>query len=450
MKGIFPGPLRRDLVDSIDALLPGEGRILLFGGGESGLLAGRLAGRSPGRRIACCVPGEGRRAGAVSPSPGVEWIAFPPDPPPAGEEWAAAVICGCLPRLHSGLQEELIGCCARVLGPDALLVMEAVDRLPLWQWLFRSLAGRTAGGGPGWFFFRSRREWEDLLRLHGFGLETLAAHREPLPPHLLLVAKQELGRRPAEPLHVYFDRTEDSHWWFVGRRKIVFELARRLRLPPAALILDIGCGTGATLKRLEILGGATGVDISPEAVRCSRKRGCRDVRLMEGDRLPFPDSSFDLVIALDVIEHIDDDLGALIEYRRVLKPGGRILLTVPAYRWLWSHHDDLNRHRRRYRIRPLRRLLQEAGFVARRSAYFCTLLFLPVALVRLLSRALERILGFRREGFEFTIPPDFVNRLLGLVFSAERLWLRRWRFPFGSSILAVGEKAEGDTHPAKM
>ncbi len=446
MKGIFPGSLSRDLLERIDAHLPGEGRILVIGGEGAVLPASRLAERSPGRKIVCCFPEPSAPAGMDCPSAVIDRIAFPPEPPPAGAKWDAAVICGSLPRMDYGLQEVLISCCARVLKADAPLVMEVVDRQPLWQWLSRALAGQAHFGPPERLCFRSRREWEELLRRHGFGMDTVSAHLEPLPPHLLLVAKLDLGRHPEETIHTYFDRTEDSHWWFIGRRRIVLGFCRRLLPLPPVLILDIGCGTGATLKRLESLGNATGVDISAEAVRCSRKRGCRDVRLMEEeDRLPFPDSSFDLLVALDVIEHIDDDLGALTEYRRVLKPGGRLLLTVPAYRWLWSHHDDLNRHRRRYRIGPVRRLLGEAGFAVRRSTYFCSLLFLPVALVRLISRGLEKLLGFRREGFEFTIPPDFVNRLLGLVFSSEALWLRRAKFPFGSSILAVGEKPGEDT-----
>lgn len=243
-------------------------------------------------------------------------------------------------------------------------------------------------------------------------------------------------------LYSIFDRSEESHWWFLGRRRIVLSLVESLfRRGGRMAILDIGSGAGGTLRELETYGPAVGVDISPRAVDCCRRRGCRRlVRVGEGS-LPFAAASFDLLIALDVIEHIGDDRAALKDYRRLLRPGGRLLLTVPAYRWLWSWHDQVNHHRRRYTRRSLGKVLAEAGLVEERLTYYCFLLFLPVALVRVLEKTLARLIGYRREELAFRIPPLPVNRLLTRLFAAERHWLRRRGFPFGSSLLALARRA---------
>lgn len=239
-------------------------------------------------------------------------------------------------------------------------------------------------------------------------------------------------------LYSLFDRNEERHWWFLGRRKIILSLVKCFyRFRGDMVILDIGSGAGGTLRELERYGSAVGVDISPRAVDYCRHRGCRRlVRVGERD-LPFAPGVFDLIVALDVIEHIDDDRAALSDYRRLLKPGGRLLLTAPAYRWLWSWHDQVNHHRRRYTRRGLEKVLAEAGLVPQRISYYCFILFLPVALVRILEKSLARLVGYRRENLAFRVPPGPINGLLTNLFAAERHWLRRWGFPFGSSLLVL-------------
>lgn len=241
----------------------------------------------------------------------------------------------------------------------------------------------------------------------------------------------------AETLYSVFDATEDSHWWFVARRRIVCSLLTPLLPPSRPRILDVGCGMGSTLKALEDLGEAVGADISEEALAACRRRGCRDVRLIGEQGLPFAEGEFDAVLSLDVLEHIEDDRGALAEYLRVTKPGGILLLTVPAYRWLWSAHDDINHHRRRYLRRPLADLLLGAGWKIERLSYFCSYLFPLVASVRIMTRTLSRVFRFRERGMEFKIPGAAVNRACAAIFAAEAAWLRRRDFPFGSSLLAV-------------
>jgi SAM-dependent methyltransferase len=240
-----------------------------------------------------------------------------------------------------------------------------------------------------------------------------------------------------ETLYSLFDATEDTHWWFVARRAIVLALLRPLLPPGSPRILDIGCGTGSTLKELEGIGDAVGADISEEAIACCRRRGCRDIRLVQENGLPFAAGEFDAVLSLDVLEHIDDHRAALAEYRRVTKPGGVLLLTVPAYRWLWSVHDDINRHRRRYRRRPLADLLGSVDWKIERLTHFCTYLFPLTAVIRISLKAAARSLHRPEKGVELKIPGQIINRACQSIFAAEAAWLKRWNLPFGSSLMAV-------------
>jgi SAM-dependent methyltransferase len=234
----------------------------------------------------------------------------------------------------------------------------------------------------------------------------------------------------------YFE-LEGRHWWFLGRRKLFLRLLERQfpvdRRPIE--ILDFGCGTGAFLEHLERFGTVRAVDADPSAVAFCHTRGRAEVQLVPpGDRLPFPDDSFDLVTTLDVIEHIDDDVGALAELRRVLRPGGRLLVAVPAFMFLWGKQDEVSHHRRRYTARTLRRALADAGFEVDRTSYFNTVLFIPIAAVRL-GRRLVRRPGSAQSDFD--LGPAALNRALGAVFGAEAGLVARRDLPFGVSLLAV-------------
>jgi len=241
-----------------------------------------------------------------------------------------------------------------------------------------------------------------------------------------------------ETLYSVFDASEDTHWWFLARRRIVLTMAESfLPVGGRPRILDVGCGTGSTLKELEKLGPAVGADISPDAIAYCRHRGCRDVRLVKESELPFAEGEFDFVLSLDVLEHIEDDEKAVREYRRVLKEGGMLLITVPAYRWLWSTHDDINRHKRRYTRRSFKNLLNGAGCPPRRLTYFCTYLFLPVAVVRFALKGLSEYFHWQKKGLDFKIPGRAVNRVCEAVFASEARWLVKRDFPFGSSLMAV-------------
>ena len=230
-------------------------------------------------------------------------------------------------------------------------------------------------------------------------------------------------------------RVEQSHWWYTGRRKIladfVEEICRHVtdRRPR---ILDVGCGTGANLLMLSKYGEAEGVDVSEDALAFCRERGLDKVRLGAGEELPYEDGTFDLVTAFDVVEHMDDDLAGLREMRRVLRPGGRALLFVPTFMFLWGLQDDVSNHRRRYRLPELRRVLEQAGFEIERATYANITFFLPILLVR----KLMRLTGIKTES-ENTITVSSLNGVLGRVFGAESWILKRMNLPFGVSGLCV-------------
>jgi SAM-dependent methyltransferase len=237
---------------------------------------------------------------------------------------------------------------------------------------------------------------------------------------------------------------EDVHWWFVGRRRILLQVLDRYLGKGSAegrRILDVGCGTGTMLSYLADYGKAQGVDIDEEAIGYCRERGLTDVRLGSAETLPFEDGSFDLVTALDVVEHLDDDLAALREFRRVLRPGGTLLVTVPAHPFLWGDQDEVNLHKRRYLAPQLRDRLAGAGFEVLRVTYINAFMFPPIAAVRMLRRLEHRLRPRTAAQSDFRYPaPRPVNFLLGWIFGIEAPIVRRVDIPFGVSILAVGRK----------
>jgi SAM-dependent methyltransferase len=179
---------------------------------------------------------------------------------------------------------------------------------------------------------------------------------------------------------------EERHWWFRGRRAVVEALLARAAIGSRPRILDAGCGTGGNLVAFGSLGPATGVDPSPHAVEACRARGLTNVRQASLESLPFEDGAFDLVLMTDVLEHIADDGAALRELRRVAAPGAALVLTVPAYQWLWSPHDVEMHHQRRYTRPGLVGRLRAAAWEPRLATYFNSLLLPPIAAVRAAQR----------------------------------------------------------------
>ena len=227
---------------------------------------------------------------------------------------------------------------------------------------------------------------------------------------------------------------EPDHWWFVGRRLLFADLIKGFDLPLGAEILDVGTGTGTNLRLLRDLGFAhtTGVDRSPEAIRFCADKGLGIVRRGDICQLELPDRRFDLVLATDIIEHVDDDLAALRELRRVMRPGGYLLLTVPAFRLLWGLQDEVSHHKRRYTLRKLLKTLRIAELSPGEHFYFNYLLFLPI----LVARRLMRILKLRIVS-EGEVNTEWLNRMLMSVFRFDVKTAPLLRPPIGVSALVV-------------
>jgi SAM-dependent methyltransferase len=243
--------------------------------------------------------------------------------------------------------------------------------------------------------------------------------------------------RPSE--YELMFRMEQEHWYFRGKRRIVLELLRPFIGSGNLHILDAGCGTGGILADLQQMGTICAIDPSHDAIAYCSLRGYPHVVQASVTDLPFADASFDLVTALDVIEHVDDDQAALRELCRVLRPGGMLLLTVPAYMLLWSGHDTALHHKRRYRERELRDKVADSGFRIVRSTSFNTILFPLIMAIRVT----RRILGIDRASSDSNeLPAPMVNSLLYLILKTEALLLKVLNFPVGVSLALLARKEE--------
>lgn len=259
-----------------------------------------------------------------------------------------------------------------------------------------------------------------------------------------------------------FDRMfaiEETHWWYRGRRELVRDSLRRHAPPARPLqVLDVACATGMSFRFLSDIGQIRGVDISDETIRYCAMRGIDRIVKADAMKLPFAAASYDAVLALDAFEHFDDDLAAMREIWRVLRPGGVLVATVPAFMSLWSPHDDAYHHKRRYRRAQFRERLQAAGFDVERVSYTTMILFVPVFLMRRWRRLRE---GGGSNGAapaaaaspaahgkkevsvvsDFAVPfPRPVEALASVITTAEVALERHVNLPFGVSLLAVLRK----------
>jgi SAM-dependent methyltransferase len=262
------------------------------------------------------------------------------------------------------------------------------------------------------------------------------------------IISKPLPREMQQHMYAIMRRVEESHWWYLGRRKIIRSFVDAISrawktqqtntgdVRPTFQILDVGCGTGANLEMLSEFGNPAGVDVSAEAVSYCHGRGFPHVNLGAAEAMPFDEESFDLVTALDVVEHLDDDVAVLKEMKRVLRPDGKILLFVPAFMFLWGVQDDVSNHRRRYTLGQLKRVVTEAGFEVERASYANITFFFPT----LVGRLIMRVTGIRPAS-EANINIESMNGVLGKILGAESGWLRHLNLPFGVSIVCVARKA---------
>lgn len=218
--------------------------------------------------------------------------------------------------------------------------------------------------------------------------------------------------------------------WALLSRAGVTGLRREISGP--LRVLDAGCGTGRNLLEFGVLGSAHGVEISSEAIEFCAARGIHDVTQAPIETMPLQDGSFDLVLATDVIEHLDDDRVALAELHRVAAPGASLLVTVPAYAWLWGPHDEIYHHQRRYTLSSLQAAVRASGWTPVVDSYFNSLLLAPAAAVRLAARV-RPAKDDRR--LDVNLTPRALNRLLLAPMELEATLIRRGvRFPAGVSI----------------
>ncbi|MFN8456088.1 MAG: class I SAM-dependent methyltransferase [Anaerolineae bacterium] len=241
---------------------------------------------------------------------------------------------------------------------------------------------------------------------------------------------------------------EDGHWWFSSRTRALKAVMNQFLPPSQELrLLDVGCGAGNMIHHLSRYGQVKGLEIDPRPVNMARQRGY-DVNQFDATQpLPFSDNTFDVVTALDVIEHNQDDLAILADSFRVLKPGGHMVITVPALMWLWSHNDDINAHVRRYTAAELQQKLAQTGFTVRRVTYNNFFVF-PLAagliLLRRRAKAEPELASHHLSEEEYQVemepasPP--VNAVLTGVGKLEAALISRMDLPIGTSLIAIGQK----------
>ena len=244
-----------------------------------------------------------------------------------------------------------------------------------------------------------------------------------------------------EELYDQIYEIEQNHWWYVARRKIIFDwVLQILEQYDMPAILDIGCGTGTNIEHLHSHGykQVTGLDISPKALRFCQSKQLASLVCGNSVQPPFHKQCFDMIMALDLIEHLEDDTTALKRLADLLKPGGRLIVFTPAFNFLWGRQDDISYHFRRYTGRELKQKLETAGFVIEKISYANTFLFPLIwagrAVVRLFDSQIQSV-------SENDLHPSWSNTLLQAIFAAERPLLHLINLPFGVSLLCIAKKA---------
>jgi len=233
------------------------------------------------------------------------------------------------------------------------------------------------------------------------------------------------------------NRVEEKHWWFRVRRELLVLLLNKYQIKNQEMsILDVGCGTGLNSVVLSDFGVVSSLDVSVAALDYCRAKGLTNVYSGSAEELPFHDGSFDVVVAMDVLEHLNDDVKAANEIRRVLKNGGLFICFVPAFQFLWSKQDEILMHHRRYTRFSLINLFCN-GWQKIRVSYFNSFLFLMILCVRFFERFLR--LKQRKDEVE---KMSFFNKLFYLIFRSELPILSNFNFPFGVSLLGVFKKTE--------
>jgi SAM-dependent methyltransferase len=237
--------------------------------------------------------------------------------------------------------------------------------------------------------------------------------------------------------HTNFE-LEESYWWFIARNRVILNVVEKMtNLSQDDEVLDVGCGTCGFAKLLSLNHKVVGLDTSEIALEYCKKRGLKDLYLSFIADFPKEQRNIKVVTALDVLEHIEDDFGAVRDIYNLLPQNGKIVATVPAYQFLWSFHDVVHKHYRRYTKKRFVSLLKSAGFEIEYATYFNTFLFLPAIFKRLLDKY---TVPLKSEEYAIEILPNFINKLFAKIFEYEKHFIPKIKFPFGISILVVASK----------
>jgi SAM-dependent methyltransferase len=234
-------------------------------------------------------------------------------------------------------------------------------------------------------------------------------------------------------------KVESFHWWFVVRRKLLKSILSSIKIPINAVTLDIGCGVGSNLSALESAGLCKTVGLDRSFYALSLAKSHFNLPLVNGDlnQLPVRSKSFGLIIATDILEHVEDDANGIREIYQALKIKGTLILTVPAFGFLWGIQDVVTGHKRRYSRKKILMKLRQGGFTILRSSYLNFFLFFPI----LMARRMIHLMGLRIES-ENEVNFPLINFLFKAIFSLEVWLLKYLSFPVGVSILCIGKKKE--------
>ena len=236
------------------------------------------------------------------------------------------------------------------------------------------------------------------------------------------------------------NKMEEAYWWHEGRRLVLSKMLQKYYSESSnpLLILDFGCGTGGNFEFLSKFGKVYGVDSSKDAIAYCKSKD-QSVKFISGQDIPFQRDSVDLITTFDVLEHIDDDCATIREYHRILKAKKNVIVTVPAYKFLWSDHDEILGHCRRYTLKELRDKFEKNGFKTVRSSYFVTSFFPLILIYRMYRIAFSKYLDKKTSYVEL---PKSLNNFFTLIMRMEASLLGRINFPFGCSIVAIFEKED--------
>lgn len=257
------------------------------------------------------------------------------------------------------------------------------------------------------------------------------------------VQKKHNHSRMSEHLLDIFFKVESTHWWWMGRRRIIEKLLDTHLKKNKNVILDAGCGTGAEIIYLQKYGEVHGLDLSKMAVDYCKKQGIKNVKTGDVSKLPYKDKTYDLICLLDVLEHTSNDKLVLKEMYRVLKPGGMLMMTVPAWPFLYSTHDRDQGHFKRYVKEDLRQLLVKTKFQEIKTSYFNTFLSPPIVAIRMISKLGGPFAGLADHDSKLNYDVadiSLINKTLTAIFAAEAPFVKNFDLPFGISLLTLYQK----------